>query len=78
MAKTPLSNDVVAISRKCLTHSPFQICQVILLAACMGLEVHFDSIARLSGSERPSSMSHLLLPATQFSFQKLSAPIVGV
>lgn len=76
--RLPLSNDVVAISRKCLTHRPFQICQVILLAAFMGLEVFFDSIAGLSCSARPSCISHLLLPATQFYFEKLFTPIVGV
>ena len=76
--RLPLSNDAVAVSRKCLTHRPFQICPVTLLAAVMGLEVHFDSTARLPGSARPSSMSHLLLPATQLSFEKLSTPVVGL
>lgn len=70
--RLPLSNDVVAISRKCLIHRTFHICQVILLAAFMGLEVYFDSIAGLSCSARPSSISHLLLPATQFSLRNYS------
>lgn len=70
----PLNNDVVAISRKCLTQRPSQICQAILLAAFTGLEGYFNSTVGLSCSAWPSSRPHLLLPETQFFSEKLLHP----